>query len=170
VKTLTIHDALVAALVGRGAKLTPYATKRYTALSWPSEGRPLFFFVGRNGSLRMGANVTDSIPVPPRLQGAVAGRHHHLCQQGRRDMKTIHDRLVEALIARGFEVVSYVTRRYTVLTRSGVTFFFFVGRAGALRAGRTIRLSRPVPPTFKARLLAGTATTATTATTAIQED
>jgi hypothetical protein len=67
-KTLTIHDTLVAALVGRGAKLTPYATKRYTALAWPSEGRPLFFFVGRNGSLRMGANVTDSIPVPPAFK------------------------------------------------------------------------------------------------------
>jgi hypothetical protein len=67
-KTLTIHDTLVAALVGRGAKLVPYETKRYTALSWPSEGRPLFFFVGKNGSLRMGANVTDSIPVPPAFK------------------------------------------------------------------------------------------------------
>jgi hypothetical protein len=74
---------------------------------------------------------------------------------------------VDALIARGAELVQHRTTKYTVLTRSGVTFFFFVGRAGALRVGRTIRLSRPVPPTFKARLLAGTATTATTA---IQED
>jgi hypothetical protein len=64
----TIHDRLVDALVRRGAKLTPYETKRYTALSWPSKGRPLFFFVGKNGALRMGANITDSIPVPPAFK------------------------------------------------------------------------------------------------------
>jgi hypothetical protein len=68
---------------------------------------------------------------------------------------TIHDRIVDALIARGAELVQHRTTKYTVLTRSGATFFF-VGRAGALRAGRTIRLSRPVPSAFKAELLAGT--------------
>jgi hypothetical protein len=64
----TIHDRLVAALVGRGAKLVPYETKRYTALAWQSEGRPLFFFVGRNGSLRLGPNITESHPVPPAFK------------------------------------------------------------------------------------------------------
>jgi hypothetical protein len=65
-----IHDRLVEALVGRGAKLVPYKTKRYTALSWPSEGRHLFFFfVGHNGSsLRLGPNVTDSRAVPPAFK------------------------------------------------------------------------------------------------------
>jgi hypothetical protein len=75
--------------------------------------------------------------------------------------KAIHDRIVEALIARGFEVVSYVTRRYTVLAHPQLEpRLYFVGRAGALRIGRSIKLSRPVPSAFKTRLLDGTATTA----------
>jgi hypothetical protein len=64
----TIHDRFVEALVRRGAKLTPYATKRYTALSCPSEGRPLFYFVGKNGSLRLGRTITDSRSVPRSFQ------------------------------------------------------------------------------------------------------
>jgi hypothetical protein len=70
--------------------------------------------------------------------------------------KTIHDRIVDALIARGAELVPYKTKRYTVLTQpGGGPRLYFVGRAGALRNGRTIRLSSPVTSAFKARLLAG---------------
>jgi hypothetical protein len=72
-------------------------------------------------------------------------------------LKTIHDRLVDALIAHGAELVPHKTEKYTVLARSGV-MFFFVGRNGALRLGRTITDSRSVPPAFKARLLAGATT------------
>jgi hypothetical protein len=72
--------------------------------------------------------------------------------------KTIHGRLVEELVRRGCEVISYVTRRYTVLSHPHMEpRLYFVGRAGALRIGRSITDSRPVPPDFKARLLAGTA-------------
>jgi hypothetical protein len=48
--------------------------------------------------------------------------------------------------------------RYTVLTRTRretgeQVGFYFVGRAGALRAGRTVGESRPVGADFRAKLL-----------------
>jgi hypothetical protein len=72
---------------------------------------------------------------------------------------TIHDRLVAALQRHG-EVIVPNTRstRYTVLTRTRretgeQVGFYFVGRAGALRVGRTVAESRPVPELLRARLL-----------------
>jgi hypothetical protein len=70
-------------------------------------------------------------------------------------MKTIHDRLVEALIARGAERVPYKTKRYTVLAQpGGEPRLYFVGRAGALRSGRSITNSRPETVAFRGELLA----------------
>jgi hypothetical protein len=73
---------------------------------------------------------------------------------------TIHDRLVAALIARGESLVPKRSTKYTVLTRTrrdtGESLgFYFVGRAGALRVGRTVTESIPVPATIRRRLLGG---------------
>jgi hypothetical protein len=71
---------------------------------------------------------------------------------------TIHDRLVAALIARGETLVPGRSSKYTVLTRTSRETgqkigFYFVGRAGALRVGRTATESIPVPAAVRARLL-----------------
>jgi hypothetical protein len=73
---------------------------------------------------------------------------------------TIHDRLVAALRARGETMVPGRSSRYTVFTRTcretGQKIgFYFVGRAGALRVGRTVTESIPVPATIRRRLLGG---------------
>jgi hypothetical protein len=73
---------------------------------------------------------------------------------------TIHDRLVAALIARGESLVPKRSTKYTVLTRTrrdtGESLgFYFVGRAGALRVGRTVTESSPVLPSVRKRLLGG---------------
>lgn len=72
---------------------------------------------------------------------------------------TIHDRLIAALQSHGETIVSNArSTRYTVLsrTRQGTSEsvgFYFVGKAGALRAGRTVVDSRPVNAEFRAKLL-----------------
>jgi hypothetical protein len=71
---------------------------------------------------------------------------------------TIHDRLVAALRTRGDTMVPDRSSRYTVFTRTcretGQKIgFYFVGRAGALRVGRTVTESIPVPAAVRARLL-----------------
>lgn len=76
---------------------------------------------------------------------------------------TLHDRLVAALQHRGETIVADArSTRYTVLSRTrpgtGETAgFYFVGKAGALRAGRTVANSRPVNAEFRAKLLGTTA-------------
>jgi hypothetical protein len=71
---------------------------------------------------------------------------------------TIHDRLVAALTARSETLVPGRSSNYTVLTRTSHETgqkigFYFVGRAGALRVGRTATESIPVPAAVRARLL-----------------
>lgn len=81
---------------------------------------------------------------------------------------TIHDRLVAALLARGETIVADArSTKYTVLTHSepppGGFFdaptprrqlgFYYVGKAGALRVGRTVATSRPVNEAFRYALL-----------------
>ena len=68
---------------------------------------------------------------------------------------TIHDRLVAALQRRGETIVTDArSTRYTVLTRKGGdAIFYYVGRAGALRVGRTVATCRPVNAAFRAQLL-----------------
>jgi hypothetical protein len=72
---------------------------------------------------------------------------------------TIHDRIVAALQHRGEIIVADArSTRYTVLSRTrpgtGETAgYYFVGKAGALRAGRTVVDSRPVNAEFRAKLL-----------------
>ncbi|MFO1152767.1 MAG: hypothetical protein U1E42_03735 [Rhodospirillales bacterium] len=66
---------------------------------------------------------------------------------------TLQQRLVDALVAtgRGTAVMSR-SRRYVTLRRPDGSFFY-VGRNGALRFGRSVADSVAVPGSFKARLL-----------------
>lgn len=67
---------------------------------------------------------------------------------------SLHDRLVAALQRRGETIVGDArSTRYTVLTRKGGDGFYYVGRAGALRAGRTVAGSIPVSGRLRAMLL-----------------
>lgn len=69
---------------------------------------------------------------------------------------TLHDRLVAALLARGERIVENArTTRYTVLTREGGGGFYFVGKAGALRIGRTVADSHPAAESVRRRFLDG---------------
>lgn len=67
---------------------------------------------------------------------------------------TLQQRLVEALVAsgRGAPVESR-SRKYITLKRPDGRFFY-VGKAGALRFGRTVSESMAAPDEFKQRLLA----------------
>ena len=67
---------------------------------------------------------------------------------------TLQQRLVEALVAsgRGTPVESR-SRKYITLKRPDGRFFY-VGKAGALRFGRTVSESMAAPDDFKQRLLA----------------
>lgn len=67
---------------------------------------------------------------------------------------TLQQRLVEALVAsgRGTPVESR-SRKYITLKRPDGRFFY-VGKAGALRFGRTVSESMAAPDEFKQRLLA----------------
>lgn len=66
---------------------------------------------------------------------------------------TIQQRLVDALVAsgRGAPVASR-SRKYVTLKRPDGSFFY-VGRAGALRFGKTVADSMAAPDEFKKRLL-----------------
>ena len=67
---------------------------------------------------------------------------------------TLQQRLVEALVAsgRGTPVESR-SRKYITLKRPDGRFFY-VGKAGALRFGKTVSDSMAAPDEFKQRLLA----------------
>jgi hypothetical protein len=66
---------------------------------------------------------------------------------------TLQQRLIEALIAtaRGTLIESR-SRKYVTLKRPDGSFYF-VGRAGALRFGKTVSASIAAPEDFKRRLL-----------------
>jgi hypothetical protein len=66
---------------------------------------------------------------------------------------TLQQRLIEALIAtaRGTLVESR-SRKYVTLKRPDGSFYF-VGKAGALRFGKTVSASIAAPEDFKRRLL-----------------
>lgn len=71
--------------------------------------------------------------------------------------ETLQNRLVAALVARGFGTVvagkskKYITLKAHLKERSEE--HFYVGKAGSLRLGRIYTESYPVPDAFKARLL-----------------
>ena len=66
---------------------------------------------------------------------------------------TLQQRLIEALIATGRGTrVENRSRKYITLKRPDGSFYF-VGRAGALRFGKTVTASVAAPDDFKRRLL-----------------
>jgi hypothetical protein len=71
---------------------------------------------------------------------------------------TLQQRLVDALVAsgRGTPVESR-SRKYLTLKRPDGSFFY-VGKAGALRFGKSVSDSMAAPDEFKQRLLAETNT------------
>jgi hypothetical protein len=66
---------------------------------------------------------------------------------------TLQQRLIEALIAtaRG-RLIESRSRKYVTLKRPDGSFYF-VGKAGALRFGKTVTTSMAAPEDFKRRLL-----------------
>ena len=66
---------------------------------------------------------------------------------------TLQQRLVDALIATGRgTIVPSRSRKYVTLERPDKSFFY-VGRNGALRFGKTVTDSMASPDDFKRRLL-----------------
>ncbi len=66
---------------------------------------------------------------------------------------TLQQRLVDALIATGRgTIIESRSRRYVTLKRPDGSFFY-VGKAGALRFGKTLTDSMAAPDEFKQRLL-----------------
>jgi hypothetical protein len=66
---------------------------------------------------------------------------------------TLQQRLTEALIATGRgTLVESRSRKYITLKRPDGSFYF-VGKAGALRSGKTVTASVAAPEDFKRRLL-----------------
>jgi hypothetical protein len=69
---------------------------------------------------------------------------------------TLQQRLVDALVATGRgTIIESRSRKYVTLKRPDRTFFY-VGKAGALRFGKTATDSVTAPDDFKRRLLAET--------------
>ena len=67
---------------------------------------------------------------------------------------TLQQRLVDALVASGRgAVIESRSRKYITLKRPDGKFFY-VGKAGALRFGKTVSDSMAAPDEFKQRLLA----------------
>jgi hypothetical protein len=65
---------------------------------------------------------------------------------------TLQRRLVEVLVATGRgTLVQSRSRKYVTLERPDGTFFY-VGKAGALRFGKTVSKSMAAPDDFKRRL------------------
>ena len=67
--------------------------------------------------------------------------------------RTLQQRLVDALVNTGRgTIVQSRSRKYVTLVRPDGSFFY-VGKAGALRFGKTITDSMASPDDFKRRLL-----------------
>jgi hypothetical protein len=72
---------------------------------------------------------------------------------------TLQQHLVDALVASGRgTLVESRSRKYVTLKRSDGSFFY-VGKAGALRFGKTVTDSMAASDEFKQRLLAKTSKT-----------
>lgn len=72
-------------------------------------------------------------------------------------MKTLQQRYLAALLARGCEQVPSRSQKVITVTRPQEGTFYFLGKAGSLRVGYSLTRSIPVREQFKARLLAAPA-------------
>ena len=69
---------------------------------------------------------------------------------------TLQQRLIDAIVASGRgTLIESRSRKYITLKRPDGSFFY-VGKAGALRFGKTVTDSMAAPDEFKQRLLAET--------------
>jgi hypothetical protein len=68
-------------------------------------------------------------------------------------MTTLHDRYIAALERQGLKRVQARTRKATVLGPRPDGSFYYVGRAGSIRLGKTYGGSLPISDRFKAKLL-----------------
>lgn len=66
-------------------------------------------------------------------------------------MKTLREQFIAALLARGEKEVKKLTGRIVFTRKEGG--FFFIGKSGSLRYGRSVKYCIPVSNTFKALLL-----------------
>lgn len=67
----------------------------------------------------------------------------------------LEDKFTEALMTRGHRYKGYTrNRRYQILTGDAPDTFYFIGRAGAVRIGRTVTESEACTQAFKDQLLA----------------
>lgn len=71
--------------------------------------------------------------------------------------KTKQDKFADALIARGERELPSRSQKFRTFTRERTAsvqgYFYFLGRAGSLRVGRTVSRSVPVSDVTKRRLL-----------------
>jgi hypothetical protein len=67
--------------------------------------------------------------------------------------RTLQQRLIEALIATGRGTLVESRSRKSVTLKRPDGGFYFVGKAGALRFGKTVTASMAAPEDFKRRLL-----------------
>jgi len=60
----TIRERLVKSLVDKGYLRVPNArTTKYLVFSNPEVSKKNFYYVGRNGALRVGPNIRESVPA-----------------------------------------------------------------------------------------------------------
>lgn len=66
--------------------------------------------------------------------------------------KTLREKYIEALKAKSYEEVNSRSSKYVVFRRDA-EFYFYIGKSGSLRIGRTITGSVPVTKAYKNSLL-----------------
>ncbi len=67
--------------------------------------------------------------------------------------KTFQERFIAALTAEGYErIISVRTHKYVVFRRDA-EYYYYLGKSGSLRIGRTVATSIPCRNSFKAALL-----------------
>ena len=97
---------------------------------------------------KLGLTITSE-----KTEGARPHLPHRRVTEAAMPKRTLQQRLVDALVAsgRGTPVASG-SRKYVTLKRPDGDFYF-VGKAGALRFGKTVTGSVAAPDDFKRRLL-----------------
>jgi len=58
----TLHDRLIEALEKGGWRECFHNTRKYTTLAHP-EADDVYYFIGKNGALRRGKNISESLSV-----------------------------------------------------------------------------------------------------------
>lgn len=72
----TLQERFAAALTARGEHEVPSRSSKYRTFTRQSKGtdglpRTLFYFLGRNGALRVGRAVSDSLPCSDKFKASL---------------------------------------------------------------------------------------------------